>query len=425
MAVDNGETMQGQRYDEERDIVIAYTETMKYEGNADSDIGTARTDVIPNDAHSSKVRTWTQPSLAATVYLETPTTVNLNLPDVLTAAPTVVYSKAAGAGSDVREVGAAAWVGASGGMSLNPTSRSNASASIVPDVQLEITQVWSQNVPARSFLFYLAGNITAADVLSRLTTILTLTVSSVVAGVVTTSAVHGLSVGQQFKFITLVGGAGGIATATTYYVLTTPTTTTFTYAASAGGAALSGHSATSGTMAPSVLEWPRFKPVAHTLTLKGEQVSVSVTAEANFQYRWSDSDVSYAYSPTSGSPNISEGYSQEASTNVRTVRIPPTIHGALTITGATDTQAVTADAEAEIPAIAGTGGAPTFSGGITASITKTSTANAAVTPTSLSATSGFTAIPTASLYLLDVQAQPYRYGLNQVRATLVNFNAFA
>jgi hypothetical protein len=75
-----------------------------------------------------------------------------------------------------------------------------------------------------------------------------LEVTGITAGVVTTSVDHNLSVNQAFRFRSLVSGSGGIATGTTYYVKTTPTSTTFTYAATAGGSALSGHAATSGVM---------------------------------------------------------------------------------------------------------------------------------------------------------------------------------
>ena len=429
MAQDDGELLQGQRYDEVADIVIAYTEQMKYEENADASVGVARTDVTPNDAHSSKVRTWAQPSLTS-IYLRTPGVVNLQLPSVLSSI-TTTFNKSGGNGENVREIGDAAWVGASGGMNLNPNASASGSASIIPDVNIEITETWGNNIPTEQFFFYIAGNVTTVDVLSRLQTILTLATTGIVAGVVTTSAAHGLSVGQPFTFLTLVGGAGGIATATTYYVLTTPTTLTFTYAASAGGAALNTHSATSGTLAPAVSAWPSFRPKSHTLTLKGEQKSVSVNAEANFTYRWSDSDVSYAYSPAQtavGPPAVfsqSDGISEENSVTVRSVRIPPTIHGAITIATATDTATFSVTAEADIPAITGTGGAPNFVGTNSTRSSGTITVNAGVTPTSLSATSGATAIPTAGLYIYDVTAERGRYGQTNVRVTLVNFNAFA
>ena len=423
MAQDDGELLQGQRYDEVADIVIAYTEQMKYEENADASVGVARTDVTPNDAHSSKVRTWAQPSLTS-IYLRTPGVVNLQLPSVLSSI-TTTFNKSGGNGENVREIGDAAWVGASGGMNLNPNASASGSASIIPDVNIEITETWGNNIPTEQFFFYIAGNVTTADVLSRLQTILTLSVTGIVAGVVTTSAAHGLSVGQPFTFLTLVGGAGGIATATTYYVLTTPTTLTFTYAASAGGAALAGHSATSGTLAPTVSAWPSFRPKSHTLTLKGEQKSVSVNAEASFTYRWSASDVSYAYSPAGSPASQSDGISTEAGVTVRSVRIPPTIHGAITITSTSDTQTFTAEAEADIPAITGTGGAPTFVGTNSTKASGTITVTGSVTPTSLSATAGQTSIPTAGLYIYDVTGERGRYGQTNIRVTLVNFNAFA
>ncbi len=421
---DDGKLLYGQRYDETTDIIASYTQQMVTVANIAAVLGDARTDVTPNDGHSSLVRIWTQPTIADSVFLAFPTTVNLNLPDVLTAVA-ITYNKTRGSGASKREVGGVIWVGVSGGMNLNPTASATGSGSIIPDADVSISQTWAQNIPAVTYLFYIAGtSISTSDIVTRLRILLTVPATSVVAGLVTTSSAHNLSLNQPFSFLTVVGGSGGITALTTYYVKTIPTSTTFTYSATAGGSGLSGHAATSGTVSPIVSSWPIFKPVSHTLTLKGEQLSLQVGAQAELQYNWGPTNNSTSIMPFAGSDAYT--YSRELGNSIRSVRIPPTIHPAITFTGLTsDTiDDITVEAVAEIPAITGSGGAPSFSV-LTNSQDDTGEIFGSVTPTSLSATSGQSTIPTAGLYILDSQAEPYKYGTNRVRVTLVNFNAFA
>ena len=420
--VDNGETLQGQALDRKTGIVTPFTETMMHDQNAIAEaIGDLQTEVEPNDAHSSRVRVWGTPSNYASIYVSFPGTVNLNLPNVLTGV-TATFNKDFGNGVAYREIETGVWIGSSGSASVTPNASCTASASIVPDVQVDITQTWAQNVPTANYLFYLPGNPTTADIISQLETILTLAVSSVVAGVVTTSTVHGLSLNQPFKFLTVVSGSGGIAVATTYYVKTIPTSTTFTYSATAGGVALNGHAATSGTATPVIATWPQFKPKAHTLTLKGGKASIQSAVELLWQYSWSSSGLSYVASPTGTADMYSA--SKDVSTNIRSVDIPPTIHAEITITGATDTQDISALAETSIPAITGTGGAPNWSAESN-SHEEEATVNASVSPTTLAATTGYTAIPTAGLFIYDSACEPFLYQLVAIRVILVNFNAFA
>lgn len=423
MAIDNGQVLQGQRYDENVDLTVPYTRQMQYEGNSDAIIGQEKTDIQPNDAHSSLVTVWSAPSVSS-YSINFPGTVNLNLPDVLTGV-TITYNKDDGAATSTHEVGPTAWVGESGGMNLNPTATASGSAGILPDAQPAIRQYYGQNVPTINYLFYIAGNFEVADVISRLHTILTKTVSSVVAGVVTTASVHGLSLNQPFQFLTVVGGSGGITALTTYYVKTIPTTTTFTYSATAGGAALSGHAATSGTEAALVQQWPAFKPEEVVLTLKGNKVTAQVAAEAFFNYRWnSNGDVSYAWAPGTSPATDMKSTGIDVSVSIRSVRIPPTLHAEIVLSSTSDSQAVEVTAVAEVPAVTGTGSAPSFDG-TSETNTANVTANASVTPTTITATTGFTTVPTAGLFIYDTAAEPWKYGLNRVRVILVNFSYFA
>lgn len=72
--------------------------------------------------------------------------------------------------------------------------------------------------------------------------------ASVASGIVTTSAAHSLVVGQRFDFSAITGGSGGIAVNTFYWVQAVTDSTHFRYALTAGGAAVSAHNASSGTV---------------------------------------------------------------------------------------------------------------------------------------------------------------------------------
>jgi hypothetical protein len=78
-----------------------------------------------------------------------------------------------------------------------------------------------------------------------------LSVTGIVAGVVTTATAHGLIAGDQFQFSALTLPTGGVATGQIYYVLTALTDLTLTYAATLGGAELAGHGAALGTLVSS------------------------------------------------------------------------------------------------------------------------------------------------------------------------------
>lgn len=74
-------------------------------------------------------------------------------------------------------------------------------------------------------------------------------VTSIVAGAVTAPR-HGLLVNDPFYFTALTSPGGGVAINTIYFAKVITSPNAFTYAATAGGAALTGHSATAGTFTP-------------------------------------------------------------------------------------------------------------------------------------------------------------------------------
>lgn len=172
-----------------------------------------------------------------------------------------------------------------------------------------------------------------------------------------------------------------------------------------------------------VLAWPKFKPVSHVFTLVGQSKSVTQQADSHHQNRWSNDNLSYAISPFDGSR--SDGFSLETGLSIRTIQLPPTIHGSVTLSSSSDTETATVTVTADIPEIVGTGIAPSFDAVVNEPSPITITVTGSVSPSSLSATSGQSSIPTSGLYLLDVTSQPDLAGYNIVRATVFDFSYFA
>jgi len=155
-----------------------------------------------------------------------------------------------------------------------------------------------------------------------------------------------------------------------------------------------------------VSRWPHFRPRAHTLILQGAKVAVQARASANASY--SDSSDSHSEDLTQGA-----GTSVDVALSVTAVNLPETIHGAITITGATNTAAASASAEV---GWAGWGGFPSAS----AAASLSSSAAGSVSPTSLSATSP-SSIPSSGHYLALVRIEPHsEFGWMRVYAEVIN-----
>lgn len=171
-----------------------------------------------------------------------------------------------------------------------------------------------------------------------------------------------------------------------------------------------------------VTNLPVFKPQTHQVKVYGGQVSLQASADTTVGLGWSENS-SGTVTSTSKRFEYGDGYSQEVGLTTRILTIPPTIHGTLTVTGATtDTETVTATVVADTMAVSG----PTVS--IPAILNSptpiTATVTAGVTPTSLSATSP-AAVPTSGLYLVDHDATPAEFGLLLVHAVVVDFAQYA
>lgn len=420
MARADGEILQGQIYARTEDIEIPFTEQVLYEENADAVIGQDKTEVTPMDGHASRVRVFSVPSDLDTMMLVYPGTVSFELPNVLTEI-LCRHNIAEGSGHDDQQVGEGVWYGDSGHFTITPTARAQGSASIMPVVEPVIKQTWARNVPTKQYLFYIEGNFETSDVITRLQTHLTIAVTTVAGGTVTTGVDHNMVANQPFQFATVVGGSGGILTATTYYVKLVIGPTQFTYSLTAGGAVV-GHSATSGTLYPKVLTWPQFQPVSHTLSVRGQSVSIAQNCGALFEYGWSGVNVMYMLAPAGGSQF--DGASRENNVTTQFVQLPPTIHGDITIADSTDTADTTVTVTASIPAVATLGGSPVFAGLSNTPTAISASATGVVTPSFLAGTAGQQSIPTAGLYIHDTKAQPWELGINRVYVELVDFSYF-
>jgi hypothetical protein len=320
----SSEQLRGQQYDPTDDFIVPYTEQMYGREAAETllDTSPARTDVAPHDGNANRVRVYTAPATLATYSLSYPGTANINLPDVLESV-TVTYNAS-------RDNGDGGSIGTNASLSLSLSSKSQSSVSILPDVQVNIRQVWSSNIPVMHYVFYVTGNVTQAAVLSRLTTL----------------------------------------------------------------------------AAASVSAWPVFRPVSHTITAKGQSASVSADAEVQ-QHSSLGNTTTLTY-------GIGTGFSFDLGVTIRSIRIPPTIHGPITIETPSMSDIASASASASWP-----GGTnwPARSAAIDA---QTQTIVGSVTPFNLSATSP-SSIPTSGLYLLQTNSDPWKYGYTRVYATVVDF----
>lgn len=157
-----------------------------------------------------------------------------------------------------------------------------------------------------------------------------------------------------------------------------------------------------------VLLWPDFDgakmPIA--FTLKGQQASISTGATVKESISAGDTDT---YIQSEGTSD-----SYQLGSSIKTINVPPTIHGDLTISSATSHQDIDAVATATMES-------GTNWNGLTQTETASATVNASVSPSSVSATT-IAAIPSSGLYLykLSSELSPY-FGYNTAYAIIFDF----
>lgn len=172
---------------------------------------------------------------------------------------------------------------------------------------------------------------------------------------------------------------------------------------------------TAAGLGTAILDWPQFKPKAHTLVVQSARVNVSVRASTRVEAGGTTSNGHESYEQGQGS-------SFDIDINLKGIRISPTIHGDITISGTTsDTATASATADASMPAVILLSGSH---GPTPNSITTTKTAACSVTPTSLPHTN-IAAIPTTGFYAKELQPGPSRFGMTPYRVVIVDATKFA
>jgi hypothetical protein len=148
-----------------------------------------------------------------------------------------------------------------------------------------------------------------------------------------------------------------------------------------------------------VQAWPKFKPQSAQLTCTGAKVVGSVKATVQMTSAV-NTDYNGDITSRTGSTMSGDGMSGDVELTMKSVTIPPTIHGPINIGGM------------------GTSHPENFSAWATISVsgigtrTKAITGNATcvISPASLPATAGATSIPTAGKFCYQLRVEPYKYG---------------
>lgn len=412
-----GPILYGQDFDRKLGIVRPFrkqiTATGEHEGEDNTTIdpiSSTKQEVITTDLAAF------QAELDAYLLL-TPTSVrSLRLPEVLKSV-TIVYNVNQGDGeSDTTPTGAAA--GSSISLSLSDHSHSQGSAAVVPDL-IAVKGRWNSDnrPPGVNASFFVPDSSSRAEVVAILSSLLGRAVTGIVAGVVTTAPAsngtvgHKLALNQIFKFSFVIGGSGGISANTKYYVKAILSANTFTYSTTSGGAALTGHAATSAVTIVPINEMPLWFDVEHTFIGKGQNASVAADASAQQSVTLRDSETSYVR--TKG-----RGKSREGGLTNRSWQIAPTIHGLITVNDSANPGVLTAiaDAAATTDITPSTNWPP----GNSDSAHADQEIEASVTPLSLAATSP-AAWPTEGLYITEYAPEPFEADRTQMLIQWLDF----
>ena len=422
----DGNLLAGQQFEQQSGIVKQFTEKMMDRADANAVAGQARTEITPHDYASALVRVWASnnAAYAAIAPVKTPAYINLSrdmVPDTLTSLA-VTFNSTEQTGEDINQGPDIVVTGDSGSASLSASASAQAGASVIPDVQ-PVIKVTPSRVSVNNFVMYMPMGFTLSDLFTRISA--TYAATGVLAtGTAVCAADHGFVLNQRIKF-TAATGVVGFTVGATYYIVTIPNSARFTFSATEGGAGIGTATATTFTVVPLVFEWPLFFPVSHTITLKGQQVSVRQNASSREAGSFT-SGPAFTRELLPGAGKRSDGFSIEAGLTSRLITIPPTIHAAITISPATLTKGALTLVKANLPIMtySGTGSFPGFPGITNEPTPKGGFANAEISPTSLTATTP-AAIPSKDLYLMELQTQAADADNMYVSAAIFNAQVFA
>ena len=325
--------LKSSEWDNELQVQVQKTEQFVAPSSSFTEVNTSYRAV--NKDRSLKV-TETEPTAALSSYVMSfPVQVDVRLPDVLKSISVVWAEDLAEGNYDSQWQGSSS--GTSYGLTGSESASSESSASIKPELIIDIERPWGADVSATAYYFFLKGN----------------------NNVISESA-----------FLSKVSSIAG-----------------------------------------SAQRWPTFKPVSHTIVLTGG--SAQVQAKVNWTAARSASSSTSTSEKTTG-----QGTSYGVGTSLNAVTISPTIHGAITISGAeAKTKLVTSNCNS------GTGPVSNFPFVLTAAAAS-HTLNADVNPKTLAATTP-TVIPTSGKYILKSEVVPYKWGWARCSAVVLDASVLA
>lgn len=168
-------TLEGQKYDEELNVLIPYSEQVVAAGSA---IGNASTEVTPLGGGLDLKVTYDLTAIAsafASFQLVFPGKANLDLPDVLTALD-LVNEEHSGAGDSSTPFFSGSWSG-QGSWSVDPSGTAQGSQTVIPELIPTIDPTYGNRKSTTRLVFLLPMPVTISAVLSKIASILGASVS--------------------------------------------------------------------------------------------------------------------------------------------------------------------------------------------------------------------------------------------------------
>ena len=168
----------------------------------------------------------------------------------------------------------------------------------------------------------------------------------------------------------------------------------------------------SAVVGSSVQRWPIFKPKSHTITAFGAAVSCNSNAQLSATVT-----KNYEGQKISGKSS-SEGGPSSVNRSIDVINVPPTIHGAITVTGGSSYTSVQATSQARAR-LEG----DEFDDVNPVVKTNSASASVSVSPLSFPATSP-PDIPRSGDYLVGSSAEPFKWGWLKCSATIIDASQF-
>jgi hypothetical protein len=163
-------TLEGQKYDEELNVLIPYTEQVVAAGSA---LGNNATEVTPLGGGLDLVTIYDLTAIAsafATFQLVFPSKANLDLPDVLYDLE-LINEEHSGEGNSSTPIFSGFWSGA-GSWSITPSGTATGSQAVTPELIPTIEPTYGNRKSTTRLVFLLPMPVTNADVLGKVAAII-------------------------------------------------------------------------------------------------------------------------------------------------------------------------------------------------------------------------------------------------------------